>query len=153
MNSKIDSYKTIAVAMVQNFIVFIFTYAITLLCFFMFDTPAEASTDTNPAVAPNAMSDALIHTVAATTITYCLSIILKNLFVARRTMYVTIISIGLSIVYVLLYVSSIHGVVEDIFFYGSTLVLLGFSLGSELEELFYTHSFENRKRYLKIFSA
>ncbi len=149
MKTKIEKYKPIWIAMFQNFIVFVFTYAITVLCFYMFEDPPINMREITSADT----SGALIHTIAATTITYCLSIILKNLFETQRTMYVTVISIGLSIVYILIYVSVIHKVMNAWFFWIGTLVLLAFSLASELEELIHRHTFVNRKRYFKIFSA
>lgn len=153
MKLKIESYKPVWVAMFQNFIVFIFTYTITILCLFMFDNSAEIVTEVGAGNTAGATADALINTIAATTITYCLSIILKNLFITKRTMYVTIISIGLAIVYVLIYVSTIHGVMEDLVFWIGTLVLLAFSLASELEELIHAQTFANKKRYFEVFSA
>lgn len=137
--------------MFQNFLVFTFTYAITIFCLYMFDKP-EISADSDTA-STLANTDGLINTVATTTITYCLSIILKNLFITKRTMYITITSIGLSIIYILIYVSTINDVFEDVVFWASTLVLIGFSLASEIEDLIQANTFENRKQYFKMFSA
>lgn len=142
-----EKYRPVLTAMFQNFIVFLFTYVITILCAYMLGAPAEEPTG------KWMESEPLINTIAATTITYCLSIILKNLFVTKRTMYFTIISIGLSIIYTLVYVATHNKVMTVQWFWVGTFVLIAFSLISEMEAIFHTHTFVNKKRYFEMFSA
>lgn len=147
----IEKYKPAVAAMFQNFIVFAFTYVIAVLCVYMFEGSGENTANADPLSWMESKS--LIHSIAATTITYCLSIILKNLFVTKRTMYITIISIGLSIVYILIYVSTINNVMGKLSFWIGTLVLIAFSLASEMEAIIHTQTFINKKRYFEVFSA
>lgn len=149
----VEKYKPVVAAMVQNFIVFVFTYAITVLCVYMFESPVENIETANPGTQSWMESIPLIHSIAATTITYCLSIILKNLFVTKRTMYITIVSIGLSIVYILVYVSVVHNMMSKLCFWMGTLVLITCSLASEMEAIIHTQTFVNKKRYFEVFSA
>ena len=142
-----EKYRPVLTAMFQNFIVFAFTYVITILCAYMLGAPVEESTG------KWMESETLINTIAATTITYCLSIILKNLFVTKRTMYFTIISIGLSIIYTLVYVATHNKVMTVQWFWVGTFVLIAFSLISEMEAIFHTQTFVNKKRYFEMFSA
>ncbi len=149
----IEKYKPAVVAMFQNFIVFAFTYVITVLCVYMFEGSGENTATANTDALSWMEAESLIHSIAATTITYCLSIILKNLFVTKRTMYITIISIGLSIVYILIYVSTINNEMSKLPFWIGTLALIAFSLASEMEAVIHTQTFINKKRYFDVFSA
>ena len=126
--------------MMKNLIVFVFTYAITLLCIFMFKSDDYAS--------------AIVDTIATTTITYSLSIIIGNLFIKHNhTMYFTIVSIGIAIVYVIIYVACCNYVFPIQAFWTFTFVTIAFSLISEIEKLFHECKAIKRTKYFKVFSA
>ncbi len=97
---------------------------------------------------------AIIDTIATTTITYSLSIIIRNLFIKHsNTMYFTIGSIGIAIVYVIIYVACCNYVFPIQAFWAFTFITIAFSLISEIEKLFHECKAVKRTKYFKVFSA
>ena len=124
----------------QNFLVFAFTYSITILCVFMFES--------DDYIIP------LMDTIAVTTITYSLSIIIKNLFTkCEHIMYCTVCSIGVVILHIIIYVASRNGIFSDTLFWILTFISITFSLISEMELVFCEYSVKKREKMYDLFSG
>ena len=122
-------------------LVFVCTYILTVLCLFMFKTEQE-------------IESLLISSIAPTTITYSLSIILCNLFsVKGHILYFNVISICAVAAYIMVYVAVCNGQFPTIVFWYTTLSVLFFSFVSEIEKNLFALNTAKKKNIYFIFSA
>lgn len=157
MKIKREEYLSIIEAMAECVVVFFFTYAITFLCLLAFDSDVKTllfdnGTKLQPTqelVAQGKVVDAL----AVTTITYCLSTVLKNLFGAKWKLPITIFSVGVCIVYTLIYVATINKVLSYMTCWWSTFIAIFFAWASEMEALIRTIQIDAEARLFHKFSA
>lgn len=152
-----EEYLSIIRAMFECVVVFFFTYAITFLCLMAFDVDVKTlliDNDTKlQAIKEQAAQKKVVDALAVTTITYCLSTVLKNLFASKWKLPVTVFSVGVCIVYTLIYVATINNVLSYMTCWWSTFIAIFFAWASEMELLVRTIQIDAEARLFHKFSA